>query len=703
MSSYRYSYPVIQISITTKDGIYLIKKWQIGTPDPAAADVLSRQGGLSVLAAKALASRGIDTIEKAADFFGQNDDEQYSDPFLIRDMDKACDAVSEAVENGTLICIYGDYDCDGVTATAVLSGYLTDIGGNVMTYINEREEGYGMNSGAVRKLAEQGVGLIVTVDNGIAAVAEAELCKELGIALVITDHHQPGETLPDALAVVDPHRADCPSIYKDLCGCGLALKLIAAMEGGDMDCAVEQFSDLAAVATVADVVPLTGENRALVRDGLHYLENTENMGLRALIGKAGLKAPYTSTSAAFGLVPRINAAGRIGSPSDALSLLTEEDPDEAEALAEKICELNAKRKNYENAVLADIYEKIKENPAVLDKRVLVFSGVDWHHGVVGIVAARCMEKFGRPVFLMSRNRGDTEVRGSARSFGGFSIFKALSFAADTLTKFGGHSGAGGFSLTEENIPLFDEKLQEFAHGLACDGVSFSPAVTVCGAVTPVELTTENIEGLNVLEPFGEANPRPVFLISDCVISDIIPLTGGAHTKLTLTGGNTKFAALMFGTKTAEFSYKKGDVVNVIASPEINTFGGRKSVNLRIADIRKKGINQAKLIAAEEAYYAFKRGERIDRRLIPHITPERADLAAVYKALGKDTISPFGLFQRVGRDMNYCKFLICLDVFAQSGLMAYDKGADRISVIQGAPKADTEKAPIMEALRRLAAQ
>lgn len=274
-----------------KDGIYLIKKWQIGTPDPAAADVLSRQGGLSVLAAKALASRGIDTIEKAADFFGQNDDEQYSDPFLIRDMDKACDAVSEAVENGTLICIYGDYDCDGVTATAVLSGYLTDIGGNVMTYINEREEGYGMNSGAVRKLAEQGVGLIVTVDNGIAAVAEAELCKELGIALVITDHHQPGETLPDALAVVDPHRADCPSIYKDLCGCGLALKLIAAMEGGDMDCAVEQFSDLAAVATVADVVPLTGENRALVRDGLHYLENTENMGLRALIGKAGLKAP----------------------------------------------------------------------------------------------------------------------------------------------------------------------------------------------------------------------------------------------------------------------------------------------------------------------------------------------------------------------------------------------------------------------------
>ena len=340
---------------------------------------------------------------------------------------------------------------------------------------------------------------------------------------------------------------------------------------------------------------------------------------------------------------------------------------------------------------------------MLDKRVIVFSGVDWHHGVVGIVAARCMEKFGRPVFLMSRNRGDTEVRGSARSFGGFSIFKALSFAADTLTKFGGHSGAGGFSLTEENIPLFDEKLQEFAHGLACDGVSFSPAVTVCGAVTPGELTAENIEGLNVLEPFGEANPRPVFLISDCVISDIIPLTGGAHTKLTLTGGNTKFAALMFGTKTAEFSYKKGDVVNVIASPEINTFGGRKSVNLRIADIRKKGINQSKLIAAEEAYYAFKRGERIDRRLIPHITPERADLAAVYKALGKDTISPFGLFQRVGGDMNYCKFLICLDVFAQSGLMAYDKGADRISVIQGAPKADTEKAPIMEALRRLAAQ
>lgn len=681
----------------------MIKKWVIAPSDKNAEDILTKQGGLSVLAARTLISSGKNTLEKAADFFGEQEEEMYSDPFLIRDMEAACDIISEAVDSGELICIYGDYDCDGVTATAVLYQYLTGIGANVITYINEREEGYGMNCEAVKKLSEKGVSLIVTVDNGISALAEAKLCEELGIKLVVTDHHQPGEELPCAAAVVDPHRKDCPSPYKDFCGCGLALKLISAMEGGDMDFAAEQFSDLAAIATVADVVPLTGENRIIVRDGLHYLENTENFGLTALMEHAGIKSPYTSSSAAFGIAPRINAAGRIGSPSDALSLLTEDDPDSADALAQKICTLNAKRKEYENAVITDIYEKIKENPTVLDKRVLVFSGVDWHHGVVGIAAARCMEKFGRPVFLMSRNRGETEVRGSARSFGDLSVFKALSFAGDLLEKFGGHSGAGGFSLTEENIPEFDRRLQEFASECAENGVSFSPEISVCGTVTPSELTVENVSGINVLEPFGEANQRPVFLLSDCTVSDIIPLSGGAHTKLTLSSGGTSFAGLMFGVKTAELSYKKGDMVNVLVSPEINEYMGRRSVNLRITDIRRRGLNQSKLIAAENTYYAFKRGESIDKRLIPLITPERTDLAAVYKALGKDKISVFGLFERVGTDMNYCKFLICLDVFSQAGLVELDRGADRVSVIQGAPKADTEKTPAMTALRQIAAQ
>ncbi|MGN1101493.1 MAG: single-stranded-DNA-specific exonuclease RecJ, partial [Huintestinicola sp.] len=539
----------------------MIKKWLINTPDEKAVWELSSKGELSLPAARTLVSAGIDTIDKAVSFFGQQEEKDFdmgfSDPFLIRDMDRACELLNEAVDSGELICVYGDYDCDGVTATAVLSGYLMDIGGNVITYINERSEGYGMNPEAVQKLHERGVSLIVTVDNGISAIDEAALCKEMGITLIITDHHQPRETLPEAAAVVDPHRPDCPSFYKDYCGCGLALKLIAAMEGGDMERAIEQYSDLAAIATVADVVPLTGENREIVRYGLHYLENTENEGLRALIDKSGLKPPYSSTSAAFTLAPRINAAGRIGSPSDALKLLLSETSEEAEEYAEKVCALNTERKEYENKIIADIAAQIKEDSTLLDGRVLVFRGKGWHHGVIGIAAARCVEKFGKPVFLMSADEGETELRGSARSIEGLNVFKALSFAEETLTKFGGHSGAGGFSLEEDNFPMFEQKLEEYAGMQAAEGVQCVPIIQVSGAISPSELTVQGVKGLTVLEPFGEGNPRPVFLLQGCRIDDIISLSNGAHTKLSVSAGGTQITGLMFGTKTDEFPLKRG--------------------------------------------------------------------------------------------------------------------------------------------------
>lgn len=682
----------------------MVKKWLINTPDENAVKELSAKGGLSSLAARTLVSAGIDTMDKAAEFFGQwsekDFDMGFSDPFLIRDMDIACELLNEAVDSGELICVYGDYDCDGVTATAVLSGYLTDIGGNIITYINERSEGYGMNLEAVRKLSEQGVSLIVTVDNGISAIEEAALCKELGITLIITDHHQPREVLPEAAAVVDPHRHDCPSFYKDYCGCGLALKLIAAMEGGDMERAIEQYSDLAAIATVADVVPLTGENREIVRYGLHYLENTENVGLRALIEKSGLKPPYTSTSAAFTLAPRINAAGRIGSPSDALRLLLSEAPEEAEEYAEKVCALNMERKEFENKIIADIAAQIKADISLLDGRVLVFKGKGWHHGVIGIAAARCVEKFGKPVFLMSADEGDTELRGSARSIEGLNVFKALSFAEDMLTKFGGHSGAGGFSLEEDNFHEFKQKLEEYAGLQAAEGVKCVPFVQVSGMVSPSELTVQGVKGLNVLEPFGEGNPRPVFLLQGCRIDDIISLSNGAHTKLSVSAGGTQLTGLMFGTKTDEFPLKRGDEANLLVSPEINSFGGRESVSLRITDIRRRGLNQQKLMAAEDTYYSFKRGERLDGRLIPLMIPERADLAAVYKAAGRQRLSPMGLYSRLETEMNYCRFLLCLDIFSESGLMEYDRCAEKIHIILGAPKADTDLAPTMQRLKAL---
>lgn len=682
----------------------MIKKWLIKTPDENAVKELSAKGGLTLPAARTLVSAGIDTMDKAVSFFGQSEEKDFdmgfSDPFLIRDMEKACELLNEAINSGELICVYGDYDCDGVSATAVLAGYLTDIGGNVITYINERSEGYGMNLEAVKKLHDQGVSLIITVDNGISAIDEAALCKELGMTLIITDHHQPRETLPEADAVVDPHRPDCPSFYKDYCGCGLALKLIAAMEGGDMERAVEQYSDLAAIATVADVVPLTGENREIVRYGLHYLENTENEGLRALIEKSGLKAPYTSTSAAFTLAPRINAAGRIGSPSDALRLLMSETPEEAEEYAEKVCALNTERKEYENKIIADIAAQIKADGSLLDGRVLVFRGMGWHHGVIGIAAARCVEKFGKPVFLMSADEGERELRGSARSIEGLNVFKALSFAEETLTKFGGHSGAGGFSLEADNFPMFKQRLLEYAGMQAAEGIPCVPIIEVSGAISPSELTVQGVKGLGVLEPFGEGNPRPVFLLQGCRIEDIISLSNGAHTKLLISAGGAQLTGLMFGTKTDEFPLKRGDEANLLVSPEINSYGGKESVSLRITDIRRKGLNQQKLIGAEETYYMFRRGEKLDGRLIPLMTPERADLASVYKAAGRLRLSPMGLFSRLETEMNYCKFLLCLDIFSETGLMEFDRCAEKVHIIHGAPKANTDLAPTMQRLKAL---
>lgn len=692
-----------------------MKKWIIGSPcSETAVKELTLNGGISPLAAYTLVHRGIDTMQKAMEFFGQNEAEGYDDdgnpvpefvmgfssPYLISDMEKACKLLDEAINAGTLICVYGDYDCDGVTATAVMYSYLTDIGGNVTYYINDRSEGYGMNSDAVRKLYEQGVEVILTVDNGISAFEEAKLCRELGITLIITDHHQPSQSLPSAAAVVDAHRTDCKAPYIDYCGCGLALRLISAMEGGkngDMSFALEQYSDLAAIATVADVVPLTGENRQIVRHGLHYLENSENIGLNALLEASGAKPPYNSRTLAFMLAPRINAAGRVAKATDILKLLLLEDGDDAAEAAERICSLNDRRKALENAVMQEIAELIEKDPRILDLRVLVFSGTGWHHGVVGIAAARCQEKFDRPVFLISCD--ENEARGSARSPEGFSVFDALSYCSKLLEKFGGHSGAGGFSLKKENIPEFTARLQEFAEELVRRKISFVPALTAVKALTADELTPENVSGLDILEPFGEGNQKPLFLVQGAVISDIIPLKGGAHTKLITAISGKAFPVLMFSQKTELFPFAKGDTVNLLVTPEINTFKGTKSVTLRAADIMKSGVNLSACIAAEDIYRTFRRGGDIDSRLIPKMIPDRSDLALIYRAAAHDTISPQNLFARVNtaEGMNYCKLLVCIDIFEESGLMKHDRFADTVSVITGAQKADLTAAPTYKRL------
>ncbi|MCM1024258.1 MAG: single-stranded-DNA-specific exonuclease RecJ [Prevotella sp.] len=684
-----------------------MKKWTVGNPDRNAANILSRQGGLSGICAETLVSRGIGTMEKALDFFCENsgeDGEKLSDPFLIRDMREAADTILAAVDSGKSICVYGDYDCDGITATALLYSYLECIGGNVSYYINDRSEGYGLCGDALRRLADGGAELIVTVDNGISAVAEAALAKELGIELVITDHHQPGEVLPEAAAVVDPHRNDDLSPFKDLCGCGVALKLAAAMDGGSYDSALEQFSDLAAIATVADVVPLAGENREIVRLGLHYLENTENAGLKALMETASVKFPVTSMQAAFAIAPRINAAGRFATASEAVELLLCEDPETAARMAARLNSLNAERKKTEAAVMEDIRKGIAETPAPLNERVLFMYGEGWHHGVIGIVAAKLVERFGKPVFILSDENGGDEARGSARSVAGFSVHKALTACSEILTKFGGHSGAGGFSLKKENIGAFNAALQKYA----AEAFEVMPRLSLRAdkLLRPEELTVEEISSLGSLEPCGEGNPRPLFAMLGARLDGVIPLSGGAHTKLKLAYGDKTVLGLMFGVKTADFPYRAGDTLDLLVYPEVNTYGGQSSVNLRIEDCRRNGVSQKKYFAALDAYERYRRGEGADKALVPRIVPGRNDLAAVYRAVpeapaGADTDAVFfDVYAKMPESMNYCKFRLAVDIFDELGLFTADRYAETVSRKPNAEKVNLDDSVLLAELRSL---
>ena len=678
-----------------------MKKWIIGKPDDSASAELAKQCGLSQLCSSVLVSRGINSVQKACDFFNfrkDNSQPALSDPFLTKDMKAAANAVLEAVDNGEYICVYGDYDCDGITATTILYSYLECLGANVRYYINMRSDGYGLCEKGIRELAEDGVQLIVTVDNGISAVSEVKLANELGMKVVVTDHHQPGEVLPDALAVVDPHRTDCTSLYKELCGCAVALKLIAAMDGGDYSAALEQFSDFAALATIADVVPLTGENRFIVESGLHYLKNTENLGLKALMKKAGVKDRLSSVDVSFSIIPRINASGRFGSASDAVELFLTDDEQRAEELADKLDRLNGERKAAEEQILASIEESISASPEILYDRVLVIYGEGWHHGVIGIVAARLVERFGKPVFLLSDD-GD-EARGSARSVEGFSIYEALAACGEHLTKFGGHVGAGGFSLSKENIGSFKEAMRKFA----AEHYPAPPVLTIRAdkVILPNELTLDAISSLSSLEPFGEGSRQPIFLIRKAVLTDIVPLSGGVHTKLRLNYGGTMLEGLLFGTKAEDILYRKGDTLDLLASFSINVFNGRTSVSMRISDMRSSSVSQLRYFNAKAAYEQFRRGEGVEPALAKRALPTRDELILIYKTIAKfGVISSDELFGQLDENViSYCKLRIAVDIFTELGFITYEIWSDRITFIKNPPKAAIESSKIYQSFAAL---
>ena len=497
----------------------VFKKWIQKQVLPDMVQDIAEKRNIPLMAARVLAARGL-SVTEAEEFFSGT----LEDPFVLKDMDKATMRITQAIEKEEKIVIYGDYDCDGVTATALLYTYLNSVGANVMYYVPDREtEGYGLNCQALAFLKDRlHTDLVITVDNGISALKEAAYAREKGLDLVITDHHSVGETLPDAVAVINPHRKDCPSRFKELAGVGVVFKLVAALEGGDYTMPLESFADLAAIGTIGDVVTLSGENRLLVQQGLKILEFTENPGLRALLEIAGLEGkPITAASIAFGIAPRINAAGRIEGAEKAVDLLLCEDEEEATALAAEMQSFNQQRQEIEQKILHEIEQEIEKNPGKLYNRVLVFWGEGWHPGVIGIVSAKITERYGKPSFILSV-QGQGDSRGSGRSIGNFSLYEALSACAAHLKKFGGHQLAAGLSVERGSERAFEEAINRYA----AEHFAIMPTVTceIDAEISLQELSAEIVGSLSVLEPFGAGNPQPIFLMRNAVIDSITPLS-----------------------------------------------------------------------------------------------------------------------------------------------------------------------------------
>lgn len=640
-----------------------------------------------------LIKRGIVSMELAREFFSCG---KLSDPFLLSDMKSLVEVVENALNEDKKIVVYGDYDCDGTAATAMLYGYLEAQGADVDFYIPDRSEGYGMNIEALKKLVDRGAELIITVDNGISAIEEARFLKENGVELAVTDHHQPGEKLPECAACVDPNRADDMSPFKELCGAGVVLKLLIALEG-DEDFVLDRYADLAAVATIGDVMPLKGENRFIVQRGLESIRNEQNAGLAQLIRSAGRGCEnITSTDLAFTVCPRINAAGRITTADKAVRLmLCEDDSDTARRIAEELSELNAKRREEENKILDDVKKQIADDPLLLKQRVIVLSGDGWHNGVVGIVCARILERYGKPVVMISSRNG--EARGSARSIDGFSIYKMLAACGGVLTRFGGHTGAGGFSLPVDKVGEFTRLIHEYANGNYPKMPS--PGMLIDGEITGRELTLENVKKLALLEPFGERNEIPVFLLRGCTVKSKRSLSDGKYTSFEIENGGVVLRVISFKLPFAKFFPEAGERIDIAASAEINEYNGKESVQLRLSDYRPEGFREDRFFAASRVYEEIRRGEGCDKRLAPRVVPQsREELMKIYdlikKSGGRKTIEELAVFDG---SVNFCMLSITIDAFCEAGMIQIDGGCPRIVPVK--EKTDLFKQGLIARLNR----
>ncbi len=602
--------------------------WTVGVVDDDKVSVISSQLNIKPFLGKILVAKGFDTPEKANAYL-TGSIKDLADPFLLKDMDKAVARIRKAVESKETILIYGDYDVDGITSVAALKRFLDFKGAKVLTYIPERiNEGYGLNMGAIEKFANEGVKLIITVDSGITAHEEIDFANSLGIDVVITDHHECRDELPGALAVVNPHRQDSEYPFKELAGVGVVFRLICALEDNkNLTNICSKYSDIVALGTVADVMPIIGENRIIVKHGLASLVNTKNKGLCALIEQTfserrmAERKNITASSIGFGLAPRINAAGRIGDVNRALQLLITESKSEAEEIATYLCAVNRERQFIENKIFEQAVQQIESTHDFDNDKIIVLVSDSWHLGVIGIVASKLTERYKLPSILISVD-GDVG-KGSGRSVKGFNINEAISACKDLLIKYGGHELAAGLTIDKNNVDAFRKAINEYAKK-SFDFDSVYNNIDADFEIDITDVTVEHAKDIATLEPFGLQNPLPMFCIKDAVICEIFSIGEGKHLKLTVEKDGYMATALYFGMPKERFPFSEGDSADIMCNIDLNDFRGTQSVQMVIKDVRITERENTEKLAQEQIFDRILEGERdIDQKHIPSMTQLRS--------------------------------------------------------------------------------
>ena len=691
-------------------------KWVIKTQDPELVSALADSLKISPVCARLLINRGYTDPISAQAFLEKTDSELY-DPYLLCDMDKAVRRTEEALKYGEKITIYGDYDVDGVTSVSIMYMYLHEHGASVDSYIPAREnEGYGLNFSAIDSIAKSGTTLIITVDTGITATEDVKYAKSIGVDIIITDHHQCRSDIPLAEAVVNPKRPDCEYPFKELSGVGVAFKLICALElssknNGSYDKSVindmcKQYIDLVTIGTIADVMPLVGENRIIVSSGLKMLQNTQKIGIRALFKATGIDydnpKKITSSFIGYTIAPRINAVGRIGNAGRAVQLFLAESPKVADIIADELCNTNRRRQELENEIFLEAVSQIEKEHNISNENVIVLSSDHWHHGVIGIVASRLTERYNLPSVLISFEGDGVIGKGSARSVKGLNLASALAACSDTLCKYGGHELAAGLTVERDKLNEFKKKLSEYTKEHLDRDESIQKTV-IDAEIESDEINEDTVRAVSRLDPFGAGNATPLFIFKNAMILQVLPLSMGKHSKLILTRDGESFTTLFFGANIAELGFSQGDEVDILCGIDINEFRGMKSIQLIARDIDYSDEAKTNLCEMQKECDEF-----IFEGRTPFLSdvPNKSECSAIYRglisALGGD-IGVVTIKQLISSgSSSYIKTGVALAAFKQLDFISIEKISlfeYKITIRKFKEKKDIFAAPIMSGKAR----